>query len=181
MDCPYGQMDMKVITISRTSVLNHYAINEDVVVITTSAGKEIFIDAEDLPKVIPYTWCVGGTGYAMSRTMRDATLMHRLLLNAQKGEYVDHINGDTLDNRKCNLRLCRKQQNEFNTKVRTDNQSGYRGVCRARRGLYRAYITLNGRQHHLGHFLRPEDAARAYNKAARELFGEYARLNDIKD
>lgn len=172
---------MKVITISRTKTQNRYDVTGEVAAITTSAGRVITVDAADLPLLSQFTWCVGGTGYAMSRTTNTAILMHRLLLDAPKGTFVDHINGDTLDNRKCNLRLCRKQQNEFNAKVRTDNTSGYRGVCRARRGLYRAYITINGHQQHLGHFLRPEDAARAYNKKARELYGEFARLNNVEE
>jgi len=172
---------MKVITISKIEGRNTYTICGDYAVIRTSAGKSIFVDTEDLPLLSAFTWCVGGTGYAMSRTGGSATLMHRLLIGAPRGMFVDHIDGSPLNNRKGNLRVCRKQQNEFNTKVRRDNTCGYRGVCPSRRGKFRAYINLNGKQESLGEYLRPEDAARAYNKRAVELFGEFARLNEIKD
>ena len=172
---------MKVITISRTNSLNAYTHTAQGVVITTSSGRRIVVDDADLGLLAQYTWCVTGTGYAMSRTTGKAVLMHRLLTNAAKGEYVDHINGNPLDNRRSNLRVCCKQQNEFNAKTRADNTSGYRGVCPARRGRFRAYITKDGKQYPLGGFANARDAAIAYNAAAIRLFGEYARLNNIKD
>lgn len=158
---------------------NQYIPVGDSVVILLRNGKQILIDSDSVELVSPYTWCVTGTGYAMSRTKGSATLMHRLLARAVSGEYVDHINGDPLDNRRTNLRVCQKQQNEFNTKIRSDNKSGYRGVCAARRGKFRAYIVKDGKQHCLGEFRDPTEAAKAYNQKALELFGEFARLNPV--
>ena len=142
-------------------------------------GKKSIISTEFLDLVKPYTWCVEGTGYVMSRSNGKAIKLHRLITNAQKGQFVDHIDGNPLNNTVSNLRLCRKQQNEFNTKIRSDNKSGYKGVCLTRNGKYRAYISLNGTQYNLGVFSTKEDAARAYNSKAKKLFGEYARLNLI--
>ena len=158
---------------------NQYIPVGGTVVILLRSGKQILVDPESVEVLSRYTWCITGTGYAMSRTTGPATLMHRLLAGAKAGEYVDHINGDPLDNRLSNLRRCRKQQNEFNTKIRSDNKSGYRGVCKARRGKYRAYIVKDGKQHSLGEFSNPVDAARAYNRKAIEMFGDFARLNQI--
>ena len=112
---------------------NQYIPVGDSVVILLRNGKQILVDPESVELLSRYTWCITGTGYAMSRTTGPATLMHRLLAGAKDEEYVDHINGDTLDNRITNLRLCKKQQNEFNTKIRSDNKSGYRGVCAAKK------------------------------------------------
>lgn len=149
--------------------------------VRTSSGAEFIADITDLALIEKYTWCISGNGYVMSRSAPGGQFvaLHRLLLAAGHGWYVDHINGDPLDNRRRNLRLCRKQQNEFNTKVRADNTSGFRGVCRARRGKYRAYISKDGKQRSLGEYRTPQEAAAAYNRAAADLFGEFARLNVI--
>lgn len=158
---------------------NIYTVSGGDLLITTKSGKQIIVDTDAIELLSEFTWCVGGTGYAMSRTKGSAVLMHRLLTGAKSGEYVDHINGNTLDNRKSNLRICRKQQNEFNTKRRSDNKSGFRGVCRARGRKFRAYIVKDGCQYSLGQFDDPVEAAKAYNSKAVELFGEFARLNQI--
>ena len=171
---------MRVIIISRIKG-NTYTSKDGVSQVSTSSGTCFFVDTEDEVFLRHYTWCLSGNGYIMSRSTGACTILHRLLCGAQPGDFVDHINGDPLDNRKKNLRVCRKQQNEFNTKVRRDNTVGFRGVCPARRGKYRAYIVLNGKQHSLGQFDNPNDAARAYNKAALIYFGEFARLNIVKD
>lgn len=158
---------------------NQYIPGGDVTRILTRSGKFITVDTEVVEILKEFTWCVTGTGYAMSRTKGPAVLMHRLIAGACPGEFVDHINGDGLDNRRDNLRICRKQQNEFNTKRRSDNTSGFRGVCRARGRKFRAYIVKDGRQYSLGQFDDPVEAAKAYNSKAVELFGEFARLNQI--
>ena len=92
---------------------------------------------------------------------------------------VDHINGDGLDNRRANLRGATAAQNSANARLRRDSTSGFKGVHRnGPRGLpWRAQIHKGGKKHHLGLFESPEVAARAYDAAARELFGEFARTN----
>lgn len=160
---------------------NTYELRGTEAIIHTRSGKDILIDAEDAELLQPFSWCIEGTGYAMSRSHGRAIKLHRLILSAPVGTHVDHINGDKLDNRKANLRLCEKQQNEFNTRVRSDSKTGYKGVCWCRKkNRYRAYITRSGHQKHLGYYFSPEEAALAYNRAASELFGEFARLNEVK-
>ena len=91
---------------------------------------------------------------------------------------VDHINGNTLDNRKCNLRLCSHRENIRNAKLSVRNKHGAKGVTiRKRSGRFRADIVVNGDQKFLGEFSNLEAAARAYDTAARKHFGEFAKTN----
>lgn len=108
-----------------------------------------------------------------------ALKMHRFITG---WDYVDHINGDGLDNRRANLRPVTSAQNAQNRRRRSDNTSGFKGVSPGRgRGKWEATVYSAGQRHHLGTFLRPEDAARAYDSAAAELFGQFARLNFPKE
>lgn len=103
--------------------------------------------------------------------------MHRIILDAPDGVKVDHINGDGLDNRRANLRLCTNAQNSYNSRlVRKGNDTGLKGVSRARRGWF-ARITVNYKQIDLGVFPSSKLAALAYDAAARQHFGEFARCN----
>jgi hypothetical protein len=91
--------------------------------------------------------------------------------------HVDHINGDTLDNRKANLRLSTRSENMRNRKVNKNSSSGLKGVQKQIRGKWPATIAANGRSLYLGAFDTKEDAAKAYDAAAIELHGEFARTN----
>lgn len=102
--------------------------------------------------------------------------LHRLLLNAPKNMLVDHINGDTLDNRICNLRLATPSQNMGNSKSMRGT-SKYKGVHWSKKERKWVAGIKNGV--HLGYFNDENEAALAYNKAALEHFGEFSRLNII--
>lgn len=159
---------------------NEYLVGNNVTIIRMKGGKECRVSTVTFEQLWPYTWCVEGTGYAMSRTSGQAVKMHRLIMSAKIGEFVDHIDGDPLNNTLENLRICRKQQNEFNQKVRADSSTGYKGVSFLKStGKYRAYINKNRIRYELGVFHTKEEAALAYNRKAAELFGEFARLNEI--
>lgn len=107
-----------------------------------------------------------------------AIRMHRMILDAPIGVQVDHINGDGLRNTRDNLRLVTDQQNRFNGRLYANNTSGYKGVSLFRpTGKWCAHIGFNGKRKNLGYFGTPEEAASAYDNAARKLFGEFARLN----
>lgn len=100
--------------------------------------------------------------------------MHREILDAPAGLQVDHINGDTLDNRRSNLRLATNAQNVMNSGVRADNHSGFKGVSRSRSGWV-ARVTLSGKTTYLGWFKTPEEAHAAYSASAKVMHGEFAR------
>lgn len=99
--------------------------------------------------------------------------LHRLLMGFPDG-MVDHKNGDGLDNRRLNLRITDRYGNSRNSRPIRD---GHKGVYLSKHGRWKAVIYCNGETHRLGSFDTEEDAARAYDDAARELFGEYAWLN----
>ena len=132
-------------------------------------------------------------GYRWKRPDRDMSYLrirlsgfiyraHRLAWLYMKGGWpptgfdVDHEDGDGLNNRWTNLRLATGTQNNANSRRRTDNTSGFKGVrYHAKSGRYQARITRNGRQRSLGLYPTPEEAHSAYTAAASELFGDFAR------
>lgn len=104
--------------------------------------------------------------------------LHRAIMSAPLGVSVDHINGDTLDNRKSNLRLATSSENGANVPKREGTSSRFKGVCWDKNGhRWKAHIGYQGKRVHLGYFVDEEEAARAYDRVARTLFGEFARTN----
>lgn len=106
--------------------------------------------------------------------------LHRDVLAEQlkTNEVADHIDpSKTLDNRRCNLRVATKAQNSWNTRKRTDNLSGYRGVSwNCGDNKWSSRITANGKNRFLGNFLSPEEASLAYEQAAKEFHGSFTRI-----
>jgi hypothetical protein len=105
--------------------------------------------------------------------------MHREIMNAPDNMQVDHINGNGLDNRRSNLRLVSNAQNSRHTTHSRNNKTGYRGVFQNSNETHRWFssIMVDYKTKFLGYFDSPIDAARAYDKAAKELHGEFATLN----
>jgi len=142
------------------------------------------IDDDDYGLVSGHTWYAhwdskAKTFYAVTHVRGDtrsrSTLlrMHTLIMG-KKG--VDHRDHNGLNNQRSNLRVATSAQNNANQRRRSDNSTGYKGVS-LDRGRYRAYINLDGQFIHLGTYDDSRQAARAYDKAARELFGEFAYPN----
>lgn len=114
--------------------------------------------------------------YAVNRKGSSATYLHRFLLSAEADQYVDHINQDTLDCRRSNLRLASQRQNNGNRRKSAGCTSEFKGV--SQRGTrWQARIRTPDKQVHLGSFATAEQAARAYDVAALEHFGEFALIN----
>jgi hypothetical protein len=159
-----------------------------IVRIPLTQGKFAIIDAEDEPLVSQYRWyaqkSVSGTWYAQ-RTCRDEKgkkcmmSMHRFIMDAPKGMYVDHINHDGIDNRRENLRICTNRENIRNRSgVAKHNHSGFLGVSKKTgRNRWYAYVTIDRKRIRLGNFATPEEAARARDEGAKRYFGEFAPLN----
>lgn len=151
--------------------------------IPLTKGLATKVDIEDAAVLRKFKWCASiraNTAYVVRGTYtpdgrRTLMYMHKFITGYSM---TDHINGDGLDNRRCNLREASQAENNFNTCRRSDNSSGYKGVSWDAKGhRWRAYIRLDGHQRHIGYFPNSIDAAVAYDRAARRVFGEYATLN----
>ena len=157
-------------------------------ILVLSGGEVALVDDEDFDRLSLFSWRFDGryaigrlrTGYRGMRhgvTRSVKTYMHREVLGDTGGLDVDHINMDTLDNQKSNLRLESRSANMANSGSR-GGTSKYKGVhwvkdCHK----WRAAITVSGRTIVVGKFKDEVDAATAYNFAALEYFGEFARMN----
>jgi hypothetical protein len=148
--------------------------------ITLACGRSALVDAEDFEAIKAYPWHAHSCRdrvYAITRQHGAAILMHRRILGAASGAIVDHINGNTLDNRRANLRFASNQQNSMNHRPR--GAVPFSGVTR-RGALYAAAIWPNGSQINLGTDHQSAEAAAAiYNAAASLFFKEFARLNPV--
>jgi len=167
------------------------ALAEGARLLPLSQNKFAIVDADDYERLNKYKWCVSKTrhtNYAMRRTKgkrvkgkrvkRKTIMMHRFILNAPRGLVVDHINHNGLDNRKSNLRLCTRAENSYNSRSFNNKSSKYKGVSwDKQRKRFVAYIRCNGKCYNLGRFKSQITAAKAYDKKAKELFGEFACLN----
>lgn len=140
-------------------------------------GQFAIVDDEDYEKVCQYKWhTMNGSKnpqyYAVTKVR-----MHRLVIDAPMGYMVDHINGDTLDNRKSNLRLCTNSQNQQNTASR-GGSSKYKGVSfLKKRNKWVAAFQFDGKRHYCGMWDSEEDAARAVDKKRGEVCGDFASKN----
>lgn len=144
------------------------------VVMRQGVPHEVIVDEEMRPAVECFTWHVGKNGYV--RTARGLVL-HLLVFGLGPGKPdVDHINGNRLDNRKANLRCATRTQNNANAVPKSHSKQPFKGVRRAGT-RWSARLRMNGREFYLGRFDTAEDAARAYDAAARTHFGRFARLN----
>jgi hypothetical protein len=145
-------------------------------------GATTLIDESSLAVARAWAWRVKESGYVAHRVRcangRRWEFMHRVLAGALPGQQVDHINGDKMDNRRCNLRLCDAFGNARNKAPGSRNRSGFKGVSwDADKGRWRATIFFDGHKRSLGRFKTKKEAARAYDAAASKHFGEFARLN----
>lgn len=155
-----------------------------------SNGMEALVDEEDYDFINQYRW-YGLLGYAahgfytLGSSSKEKPhgivrtyYMHQLILKAPKGFQVDHINGNRLDNRKSNLRICTPGQNIINKSKQTNNTSNYKGVTRQKASRkWQAIIGFNRRKLHLGFYQNKIHAAMAYDMAAKDLHGEFVNLN----
>lgn len=162
-----------------------YEHSEGYMVGVTSKGIEFYFDKEDFEKVSQYTWYLSNRGAIETHNHKNnykLLKLHRLMKNiVNPKEIIDHINHNTLDNRKENLRVCDSRENSYNqTITRSNNTSGYKGVTWDKTlKKWIAYIHVNYKKLHIGCFENKEDAARAYNEKALFYFGEFAFLNSV--
>jgi len=148
----------------------------DVLHIPLTQGKVALVDAADYDRVAAFKWCAGLQRHVFYAIRAGSVRMHNFITG---WDVVDHINGDGLDNRRANLRPVTVSQNNANARIRRDNASGYKGVSFHRpNGKWKAQINdTPGHRKSLGYFATAEEAAIAYDEAARAFHGEYDSLN----
>lgn len=149
----------------------------------SGSDRPALVDDEDYLIASRFNWHLNNSGYAAksihpTRLTNTTILLHRVLMGVKKGQFVDHINHDTLDNRRLNLRIVTLGQNCCNRIKVAKATSKFKGVGFID-GKFRARINFQRRSTYLGVFDSEIDAAEAYNKAASALHGEYACLNKI--
>lgn len=140
------------------------------------------IDDEDWEMVKQHKWCTDGLGYVITRIDGNLIRLHRFILNNPYGKTIDHIDGNGMNNKRSNLRVCTQGQNLMNQKPQPNKSSKYKGVrWHKASNAWSAQIKVNRKSTHLGTFDSESEAAIAYNMAATNLFGSYARLNNVEE
>lgn len=158
--------------------------DDGTVLVPLSGSRYATIDAQDAECILAFKWSASPEGYARrKRQVADGPgafyiYMHREIAGTPDGMKTDHQNGNTLDNRRDNLRWATNAQNGQNKTTSTKSMSGFRGVTfHGQSGLWHASIHAEGKRYSLRYYNSPEDAARAYDQAAKELHGPFASLN----
>jgi hypothetical protein len=152
--------------------------------IQLTKGYVAIIDDDDFERVSSRKWCTNitsGGAYAINGAGESRVSLHRFIMGLHRGDarIVDHINRNTMDNRKANLRVCTNSQNGMNSGPRQDSASKYKGVQICGAG-WQASITKEGVKHSSQVFTNEVLAAIHYNQQAKKLFGQFAVLNSIQ-
>lgn len=150
---------------------------------TEGRHSQILVSEDDRHLLNAHSWRIEQdkrTRYVVATSRaggkRRTVRLHRLITGALAGDIVDHVNGNGLDNRRENLRICTPAENARNRRRWERAPTEFKGITR-RRGKWRAQICVDGRVRTIGEFKTAEEAARAYDAAARTHFGEFARTN----
>lgn len=160
-------------------------------IIYTKKLEQIIVDSDDYEILNARSWYLDKDGYACAGTHKDGKKlhfkMHRVIMNAKKGDFVDHINGIRSDNRRKNLRLCTVAENSYNKKAfaskskKSAYHSRFKGVAKFSDNNYKVYISKNeNSKKYIGTYSNEIAAANAYNRKAKELFGVFAKLNECE-
>lgn len=155
-------------------------INQKSTGVILSSGDFVHVDPKDIVLVSAMRWHKDTNGYAYFHSFINGVdrpiRMHRFLLAPPSGLDVDHINGDRLDNRRVNLRTCSRQQNLWNSRIKSTNTSGFKGVDFVKsKSLFRARIRTSSGRINIGLFKTKEGASEAYKNAAKHHHAEFCK------
>jgi len=145
--------------------------------IQLTKGKVVVVDDDDYEWLNRWKWHYNGR-YAVRWEGKKNIYMHREIMKTPGGMETDHINRDSLNNCRSNLRICTHAENIQNRNKQSNNTSGYNGVYWHKKAKkWVAGIRINQVRIYLGVYSIKEDAAKTYDQAARKLFGEFAKTN----
>jgi len=144
---------------------NKYSFVDNCAIGEMNDGSKFCIDLIDYEIVSKYNWNLGLRGYAKNKKLGS---MHRFLINPPTDMVVDHIDGNKLNNKRSNLRVCTRADNSA-------NRVNVKGYSKVPSGMYQARICYKGKNMYLGSFDTEKKARKAYEKAAKKLFGEFFR------
>lgn len=163
---------------------NTYEIVGNYVIGTTKLNEKFYFDLEDFENVKKYTWYMKSGGYVETSTKDKETIsLHRLVMNAQENEVIDHKNHENNNCRKENLRRATNSKNQMNKKIQNNNTSGVTGVIwNKSRNNWHARISVHKKRISLGYFKNFEDAVKVRKEAELKYFGEYRYQieNDVR-
>jgi len=156
----------------------------------SNSNDRVLVDERDVEYLRVFNWhritCFNGPHLHYAATNLKEKIngyryirMHRLIMDARRGQTIDHVNRNGLDNRRENLRFCTQAENCWNSIKKRHGKSKFKGVYKVGR-KFRASITVNGERSYLGYFRTETEAGAAYNKAATELMGKFARVNEFE-
>ena len=152
-------------------------------------GNDIFVEIKELVLILDYkdynricdmpVFLQGSCKYPTTLLNNKKIILSRFIMNYNGNLFIDHIDGNIMNNRRSNLRIATYMENNANAKKRKNTTSKYKGVSQYIKGQWQAYIHKNKKRYTLGFFNTEKEAAQAYNTKAVELFGEFARLNEL--
>lgn len=169
----------------KTNPIEYFEDHAEILLINKNneIAARTIIDLDDVDKVKNIKWHVSNNRdknfYVDTNMNIPEKRLHRLIMNCPKEFIIDHINGNPLDNRKCNLRICTNQQNICNCDIPKNNKSGCKGVYWSKQyKVWIAQVTINNKTKRIGQSTNYEDAVKMRIEAAKKYYGEYA--NDEK-
>jgi hypothetical protein len=140
-------------------------------------GISFLVSAEDYEEFVDgYRFSLSTYGYVSYSGAKDGLsgkFLHRIIMDDPEGQFIDHINRDPLDNRRDNLRIVTRQENNMNLSMKKTNKSGITGVCRDKKNKWRAQIKYKNKTIYLGIFEKLEDAGKARKDAEMKYFGDF--------
>lgn len=161
---------------NRIYLTRYCYIKDNVCYIPLSNGSTAVCDEDRFAAVSKYSWRLDRNGYPCAK-IKDFTIRLHSFLYKNQGQ-IDHVNGSKVDNRSCNLRFVNHCQNRVNVGKKKNTKNKFKGITfNKRKNKWQAQIGHNYKNITIGSFDSQEDAAKAYDKKAQELYGEYARLN----
>jgi len=155
-----------------------YILKDKIAIIKTASCEEFIIDVQYFDLIKKYVWVSSGNGYAYSVTFGEKVYMHRIISCAKQEEIIDHIDGNTFNNKKDNLRVVNSSQNvRHRTKLAKNNKSGKTGVCFAKNvNKWNARICIDKTEINLGYYDNKQDAIIARETAESKYFKEYSPI-----